>query len=57
MTRKHLSGKNRSRLTRNASGEPTQQAVIRYQLRYPPQVPFAATRPGAVMRVLEPIDG
>jgi hypothetical protein len=27
--------------------------VIRYALSYPPQVPFAATRPGAVTRIVE----
>lgn len=28
--------------------------VIRYQLRHPAQVPFAATLPGALTRVVEP---
>jgi hypothetical protein len=29
------------------------RTVIRYALSYPPQVPFAATRPGAVTRIVE----
>jgi hypothetical protein len=33
-----------------ASPRPT---VIRYRLRYPPQVPFAATRPVAMTQIVE----
>jgi hypothetical protein len=32
-----------------------QPTVIRYRLRYPPQVPFAASRPGAITRTRDAI--
>ena len=35
----------------------TQPGTIRYQLRYPAQAAFAATRPGAITRILGGVDG
>ncbi len=41
-----------------SSGEAgSRPEVVRYQLRYPPQVPFAATRPGAITQLREPAQG